>query len=142
MEEVGVVIKVKESIATVVVQKKGTCDTCTIEGACETTKDGMEIDALNPLNAKEGQTVRIVIRPGTYIKGSMLFYGLPLIFFIAGTIAGNSAAGKYFPGSNAELVSAAFGFIFLVLSIICIKFLTDKTGENIKFKPYIEEIIE
>lgn len=141
MEEVGVVIKVKESIATVVVQKKGTCDSCT-EGACESTSEGMKIDALNPLNAKKGQTVRIVIRPGTYLRGSMLFYGLPLIFFIAGTIAGNAAAGKYFPGSNAELISAASGFAALIISIVSIKLWTDKGGENIKFRPYIEEIIE
>ena len=52
MEEVGVVTKVEDNIAKVLVEKKGTCDTCTIEGACESSSEGMEIDALNPLNAK------------------------------------------------------------------------------------------
>ena len=141
MEEVGIVTKVEDFNAIVVVEKKGTCDTCSIEGACESTAEGMEIEVLNPINAKVGQTVSIIIRPGTYIKGSMLLYGLPMILFIAGAIFGNAAAGKYFPGMHPELISAGTGFAALIISLFLIRIWSKRNGDKTEFKPYIDEII-
>ena len=76
IEEIGVVTKIEGNMARVIVQKRGACDGCKAQGTCETTEEGAEIEAVNMAQAKEGQAVKISIKAQTYLKGTMLVYGL------------------------------------------------------------------
>lgn len=141
MEEVGIVTEIDGVTAKVVVQKKGACDGCASMGACKSTDEGMEIEAINTIHAKPGQTVRVSIGAYTYLKSSMLAYGMPLIFFVGGAILGKEIGIKYLTEYNSDLVAAVTGFAALIVSIFIIKLISGRAATKEEFEPCIEEII-
>ena len=142
IKEVGVVTRVEGITARVAVEKRGTCDGCTAQGSCETKGESMEIEALNIARAKEGQTVRISIQPQTYLKGSMLVYGMPLVLFIAGAIVGKHAGEEYFKDMNSDIIAAIGGFGALILSLLGVNVWAKKTESKTENKPVVEEIVQ
>ena len=118
IEETGIVTKVDGIIARVAVQKKGTCEGCAAKGVCETTDAGMEIEALNPVQARVGQTVEVSLKPQAYLKGTILVYGFPLIAFISGVILGKNIGEKYFREINSDILSVVLGFSALIISFL------------------------
>jgi sigma-E factor negative regulatory protein RseC len=142
IDEIGVVTKVDGATAKVIVQKRGACEGCSVRGVCEPSEDGMEIEALNPLQAREGQKVKISIKPQVYLKGAIFVYGIPLMAFIAGVIAGKNIGRTYFKDMNSDIISAISGFTALAVSFLFIKAWSKKAGTKTDDKPVIEEIIE
>ncbi len=141
MEEVGVVKETNGVTAKVIIQKKGACDACAGKEACKSTDEGMEIEALNTIHAKPGQTVRVSIGAYTYLKSSMLAYGMPLAFFLGGAIFGKNIGVKHFIEYNSDLIAAVTGFAALIISLFLIKLISGRAATKEEFKPYIEEII-
>jgi sigma-E factor negative regulatory protein RseC len=141
IQEVGIVTKVEGVNALVAVEKKSACDGCTA-GTCELKGEAMEIEALNVARAKEGQTVRVSMKPQTYLKGTMLVYGLPLVLFIAGAIAGKNMGEEYFRDTNSDMIAALCGFGALILSLIGVREWAKKMESNAEYKPVIEEIVD
>jgi sigma-E factor negative regulatory protein RseC len=137
IEEVGTVTKVEGIMASVAVRKKSSCDGCTAGGACKTTAEGAEIEAVNTVHAIEGQTVRISIQPYTYLKGTMLIYGVPVVLLITGAIIGKNIGEEYMPAVNSDLVAAILGFSFLFLSLIGIKIWSTNISTKTEYKPVI-----
>ncbi len=142
INETGTVTEVDGIMAKVAVQKKNSCEGCTAGGACKTTAEGAEIEALNPVHAEVGQTVRISIAPYTYLKGTMLVYGIPVVALIAGAIAGKNIGEKYFADMNSDMFAAIAGFGLLVLSLLGIKLWSNKMESNTEYKPVIEEVVD
>ena len=140
--ETGIVTKTEDTIAKVMVQKRGACDGCNAKGTCASTPEGMEISALNPVQASVGQRVKVSLRPDTYLKGTMLVYGLPLVLFIAGAIVGKNIGEKYMIGTNSDLVAAVAGFCTLVASLLLVRMWSQKLESKTEYQPVIEEIIE
>jgi len=140
--ETGIVTKTEDTTAKVVVQKRGACDGCNAKGTCATTPEGMEISALNPVKARVGQTVKVSLRPETYLKGTMLVYGLPLVLFIAGAMAGKNIGEKYMAGVNSDVVAAIAGFSALVASLLLVRIWSKKLESKTEYQPVIDEIIE
>ncbi len=142
IEETGIVIKTDGITATVAVQKRGACEGCAAKGVCETTDAGMEVEALNPVHAKVGQTVEVSIKPRTYLKGSIIVYGFPLIAFVAGVIAGKDIGERYFKGIDSDIISVVLGFALLIISFLIIKVWSRQVESKEEYKPVIEKIIE
>jgi len=142
MEETGIVIKTDGIMATVRVQKKSACEGCAVKGVCESTPEGMEIEALNPVKARVGQSVRISMKPYTYLKGTMIVYGLPLVLFITGAIMGKNIGEKYITSMDSDLVAAICGFVLLALSMLGIKIWSKRAESRTEYKPVIEAIIK
>ena len=140
MEEVGVVTETDGITAKVVVQKKGACEGCTT-GTCESTDNGMEIEAVNTIHAQPGQTVRVSIGAYTYLKSSMIAYGMPLVFFIGGTILGKDLGEKHLVGYNSDLTAAIAGFTSLIISLFIIKLISGRLESKTEHRTTIEEII-
>ncbi len=142
IEETGIVMKTEGVTARVAVQKRGTCEGCAAKGVCETTEGGMEIEALNPVNAKVGQTVKIAMKPSVYLKGTMLVYGVPLAALIGGAIIGKNIGETYFNEISSDLIAAIAGFGALIISFFGIKIWTRNAETKTEHKPVIEEIIK
>jgi len=115
IEETGVVTEVDGIMAKVAVHKRGACEGCAAQGSCESTPEGMEIEALNPVGAKVGQTVMVSMKAQTYLKGTMFVYGLPLAVFIAGAIAGKNIGDRYITSVSSDLVAAVAAFASLII---------------------------
>ena len=142
IEETGVVTATKGITARVKVQKRGSCDGCAATGTCETSDDGMEIKALNPIQARPGQTVRVSIKPQSYLKGTMMIYGLPMTALIAGAIIGKNIGEKYFSGLDSDMIAAIVGFAMLVITFLFAKNWSRKAETMTEYQPVIEEIID
>jgi len=142
IEETGVVTATEGITARVKVQKRGSCDGCAATGTCETTDDGMEIKALNPIQARPGQTVRVSIKPQSYLKGTMMIYGLPMTALIAGAIIGKNIGEKYFSGLDSDMIAAIVGFAMLVITFLFAKNWSRKAETMTEYQPVIEEIID
>lgn len=141
VEETGIVSKVKDGMATVLVQRKSSCEGCTMAGSCEFTPEGMEIEALNPVHAREGQKVQVLMAPQEYLRGSLIVYGIPLVLFVAGAIIGKNIGEEYFRDIDSDLIAAITAFATLILSLLGIKLWSRKVESNTEYKPVIEKII-
>jgi sigma-E factor negative regulatory protein RseC len=142
IEETGIVVQADGVMAKVSVQKRGACEGCTVRGVCETSDDGMEIEALNPVHAQTGQKVKVSIKAQTYLKGTLVVYGLPLIVFIAGVIIGKHIGESYVKTVSSDFVSFIVGFSAFALSFILIKIWSKKAEKKVAYKPVIEEILQ
>lgn len=141
MEEIGVVISTQGVVARVSVQKSGACDACAASGTCKPSEETAELEAFNPIKAKVGQTVRLVLKPQLYLKASIIVYGLPVVSLIGGAILGKNIGEIYFKGMDSDLISAAFGFGALIISFLAIKIWSSKVEKKEEYRPVIEEIV-
>ncbi len=141
MEEIGVVKSVEGVIARVVVERKSICDKCT-EGKCLLTEGGAIIEAFNQVKAKEGQRVRVVFRPYSYLKGSVLIYGIPALALIIGAIIGREILSKFINTLDPDLLSAIGGFSLLIITFAIVRVITRRMEKKVEYKPVVEEILE
>lgn len=141
IEETGIVTKVDGIIAKIIVQRRGVCEGCAARGVCDPSDEGMEIEALNPVQAKIGQKVKVAIKPQTYLKGTIFVYGFPLLAFIAGIIIGKNIGEAYFKEIDSDVVSIISGFVALITSFLIVRSWSKKAETKIEYKPIIEEIL-
>jgi len=141
MEETGVVKSVEGPFAKVAVAKKSVCAQCTA-GTCHLTEEGAELEALNTAGAKAGQRVRVVLKPYTFLKGSIIVYGLPAAALVLGAVMGKEVFSRYIRGISSDAVSAIFAFGAFALSFLAVKLWSMRAEKKIEYKPVIEEILE
>ncbi len=141
VEEVGFVKSTEGAFATVAVPKKSACEGCSLK-ICKPEQEVMEIQALNSVDARVGQKVRVVLKSYPYLKSSMVVYGIPALALVVGAVIGKEFFGPFFAGSDPDMVSAVSGFGAFMLSFLLIKLWSFSAGKKIEAKPVIEEIIE
>lgn len=140
MNETGIVKRINGITAVVSVERKSACEQCA--AGCKITDAGAEIEAVNRAKARIGQKVRVEIRPYSYLKGSVIVYGLPALALIIGAVAGKEFFSGFFPSLDPDIVSAIFGFGFFIASFLAVKFWSARLEKRTEYKPVIEEIIE
>lgn len=139
-EEIGTVKNVDGITARVVIEKRGSCDSCC--ATCESTSEGLEMEALNPIGAKVGQRVKIMMKPHSYLRGVLMVYGIPMVLFILAAVIGKHLGELYFKAYNSDLISALAAFSTLLITYIAIKFLSLRTHSKKAEHPVIDEILE
>lgn len=142
MEEIGIVKSITGSLAIVVVERKSACDQCKV--GCTVTDSGAEIEALNVAKAKIGQKVKVVMKPYTYLKGSIVIYGIPALALIIGAIIGKEFLSSLYPfkGLDPDIVSAIGGFGTFIISFLIVKLWSRRFERKVEYKPIIQEILE
>ncbi len=141
MEEIGIVKSIEGPLSTVVVEKKSMCEHCTA-GTCLITEGGAELEALNEAGAVVGQKVRVELRSYSYLKGSMMVYGLPALALVAGAIVGKEMVGSRLWGLDPDLVSAIFAFGAFALSFVFVKLWAMGAEKKTIYRPVIKEILD
>lgn len=140
IEEEGIVSETAGDVAKVAILKKSACEQCAAAGVCHPgDQDFME--AANPLGAKKGQKVKVVVAPQLYLKASIILYGIPMAAFITGAILAKKIAVQYGSGANSDLWAFIAGIFCLVVSFIFIKRYNKKVEKTQKYKPVIVEIL-
>src|SRR4030042_6832861 len=115
MEEVGIIKSIEGLVATVSVPKKSACEGCSL-GICKPEDQTMELEALNHVNARVGQKVKLVMKTYTYLKGSIIVNGIPALALIIGAILGKEVFSNYFRETDPDILSAVFGLGAFVFS--------------------------
>jgi sigma-E factor negative regulatory protein RseC len=141
VEEVGLVKSIDGSLATVAIEKKSSCEGCTLN-ICKPDVQHMEIEALNSVQAAVGQKVKVAMKSYSYLRNSAVVYGIPALFLLLGAVAGKEIISTFFINSDPDIVSAFSGLGAAVISFLCIKLWSLKIGRRRALKPVIEEILE
>lgn len=121
--ETGVVFKSGIDTAWVRTVRTNACEHCAEKQTCQTLGGGkeMEVEALNPVGAREGDRVVLSFRSASLFKLSFLIYIFPVLAMIAGAVVGQSAGPSYGLDESAASVIGcflAFGAAFLLIRLI------------------------
>jgi sigma-E factor negative regulatory protein RseC len=141
MDATGVVKELHGSRAIVIVKRESACESCASGASCRGGVHGAELEAYNEVDAQPGDTVRISFKALTYLKGSLLVYGIPALALIVGAVVGKEVFAGYWPSVEADLVSAMTGFGFLGISVVFLRFIIKRFEKSKELEPVIEEII-
>jgi|WetSurMetagenome_2_1015567.scaffolds.fasta_scaffold02668_10 sigma-E factor negative regulatory protein RseC len=141
MDATGVVRELRGQKAIVLVKRQSACDACASGASCRGAEHGAELEAFNAVGAEPGDEVRISFRALTYLKGSLLVYGIPAVALIAGAVAGKELAAAWWPLADADLVSALAAFGFMGVAVFFVRLLIRKFERKSELTPVIEEII-
>jgi sigma-E factor negative regulatory protein RseC len=141
MDAQGIVRELRGPRALVLVRRESACDSCTAGAGCKGEVHGAEIEAFNPVGAEPGDMVRISFKAFTYLKGSLLIYGIPAVALVVGAVFGKEVLAGYWPSADADLASAVAAFACMGFSIILVKLLISRFEKKKELVPVIEEII-
>ncbi|HEX9021754.1 MAG TPA: SoxR reducing system RseC family protein [Nitrospirota bacterium] len=140
IEEEGIVAEIEGDVAKVSILKKSACEQCAASGVCH-PGDTELMEAVNPLGAKKGQKVKVVVAPQMYLKASIILYGVPMAVFIAAAILGKNLAVKFGAEANSDLWAFVAGAVSLVVSFFFIRLYNKKVEKTQQYKPVIVEIL-
>jgi sigma-E factor negative regulatory protein RseC len=140
IEEEGVVAEIENDIARVAILTKSACEKCAASGVCH-PGDQEYLEAANPLGAKKGQKVKVVLAPQVYLKASIILYGIPMAALIAGAIIGKNISIGYVGEKNSDLWAFIAGVVSMFVSFLFIRSYNKKVEKTQKYKPVIVEIL-
>lgn len=134
MNEIGQIIKTDGKTATVRIDKKDECSKC---GMCLFPKNANHIDleALNPIGAKEGDSVEVVRNEGGKLLSALLVFLIPLLLIIGSVIA------TYLTKKD-EIWILILSAISVVAWFIILSFIDKKIKSKFVNKTEIIKIIE
>jgi sigma-E factor negative regulatory protein RseC len=142
IEEEGIVVETEGDLAKVAVLKKSACEACAAAGVCHPGgADDSYLEASNPLGARKGEKVKVVVAPQMYLKASIILYGVPMAALIAGAILGKNVAGRYGASGNSDLWAFLAGMACLGISFFFIRMYNKKVERTAEYKPMITEIL-
>ena len=126
----GIVTEANEKTAKVRFQRSPQCSHC---GACLTAGEHeMELELLNPVGAKVGDSVRVSLSPKRVVQASLIAYAIPLALLIAGVWIGSGVSDWF----GLVLGVAACGVSYVILRVVE-KHSRDKN----RFKPRIDAVV-
>lgn len=99
IEEQAVVIEAGEGTAWLETQRRSVCGQCAVNKGCGTSvlaqvmgNRRSRVRAIDPIGVQAGQTVRIGIEEGAFLRGSLALYMLPLLALFLGGLLGEVLA--------------------------------------------------
>lgn len=140
MVETGLVLKVEGNKAFVAVERKSLCEGCPASSICKPTEEGSIIEAINEAGAKIGDRVSVSLKTFSYLKGSIIVYGIPTICLILGAIIGKEFL-KDFIDLNPDLISALGGLGAFGISFVIVKLLSRRMERKREYIPVVERIL-
>jgi sigma-E factor negative regulatory protein RseC len=141
IEEEGIVMETHGSTAKVAILTKSACESCAASGTCHPGGGDSAMDASNPLNAKKGQRVKIVLAPQIYLKAAIILYGLPVAAFITAAIIVKKLTIPIAGDQRSDLWAFVAGAVCLVVSFFFIRGYNKKVEKTQEYKPTIVEIL-
>jgi sigma-E factor negative regulatory protein RseC len=141
IEEEGIVVEVTGNIAKVSILAKSACEKCSSSGVCHPGEQGY-MEASNPLGAKQGQKVKVVLAPQLYLKASIILYGIPVTVFVAAAILAKNLGLRFGTEANSDLWAFIAGMVGMAVSFLAIRMYNNKVEKTQQYKPTIVEILD
>ena len=143
MLETGIVKELIGQKAIVTVQKQGSCTSCPGSSVCKSLGgDEAVVEALNDAGAKPGDTVRVSFKPYTYLRGTVLMYGIPALMLIVGAVIGKEYLSKILTDIDPDMASAIGGFGLFAITFFGLKLFSRRFEGKKEYMPVIEEILK
>jgi sigma-E factor negative regulatory protein RseC len=141
IEEEGIVIETTGGLAKVSILARSACEKCASSEVCHPQGEDSFMEATNPLGAKKGQKVKVVVAPQVYLKASIILYGIPMTVFIAAAIIGKNLAQKFSGEANSDLWAFISGMALMAVSFFFLRRYNKKVETTQEYKPVIVEIL-
>ena len=141
IEEEGIVIETTGGLAKVSILAKSACEKCASSEICHPQGEGSFMEASNPLGAKKGQKVKVVVAPQVYLKASIILYGIPMTVFVAAAIIGKNLAQKFSGETNSDLWAFISGMVLMAVSFFFLRRYNQMVEKRQEYKPVIVEIL-
>ncbi len=141
IEEEGIVIETTGGLAKVSILAKSACEKCASSEVCHPQGEDSFMEASNPLGAKKGQKVKVVVAPQVYLKASIILYGIPMTVFVAAAIIGKNLAEKFSGEANSDLWAFISGMALMAVSFFFLRRYNKKVETTQEYKPVIVEIL-
>ena len=142
IEEEGIVVEASGDGAKVAILKKSACEKCAASGVCHPGEGDQDLmEALNPLNAKKGQKVKVAIAPQIYLKASLILYGIPMVSLVGGAIIAKNLAVSFGADPQSDLWAFSAGMLCMIISFLFLRSYNRKVEKTQEYKPVIIEIL-
>jgi len=141
IEEEGIVMETTGGLAKVSILAKSACEKCASSEVCHPQGEDSFMEASNPLGAKKGQRVKVVVAPQVYLKASIILYGIPMTAFVAAAIIGKNLAQKFSGEANSDLWAFISGMVLMVVSFFFLRRYNKQVEKTQEYKPVIVEIL-
>ena len=142
MIEEGTVVEISNGTARVKAAKSQSCQGCISRGICVAGSGGeMIVEVTNRKDAVVGDRVIREVSSKTFIKSSFLAYIVPVISLLAGAAIGTGLSATYPELGGADNLSAGFGTLFFVISIIVLFSMNKTFARKEYFRPIIKTIL-
>ena len=122
IEESADVLEVESGVATVSIQRRSACGSCSASGGCGTAllaswlpQRRLTFELDNRIGAQPGDTVVVGLDERRLQHYALLLYATPLVGLLVGAVSGRGLAGSI--GLDPELTSIALGLSGLALAL-------------------------
>lgn len=141
MKQCGVVIQTLDKTAKVRMQRHSSCAGC---NACKmgSSENPIELEALNPIKADEGQQVEVEMENQHVLQAAFLMYVVPLMFLITGIVVGHYALRALGVVQYAEVFTAVIAFGFTAAAYLILNRGERRESYKEKMLPVITDVIE
>jgi sigma-E factor negative regulatory protein RseC len=139
--ERGIVSQVKAEVAVVRTRRSSACEGCSHRHACNLSEssDVAEVQALNPLRARIGDTVLISVDTASVLKAAFLLYILPVVFLLAGAALGDRL-GSWLPVAHSH-AAVVLGLVFFAAAFGFVRRKGNRMGQRAAYRPRIVKIL-
>ena len=140
-EAEGIVKEVRGKKALVLTDRQTMCAQCVARGYCQMLGGGKEMlsEAINPVDAKAGDMVKIGIPEGIVTKASIVVYMIPAIGLVGGACLGYYIGKLHsFDLNLSTLIGSLAG---IGLSMIFVRLLSNVLSKRPSYQPEIIKII-
>ena len=138
--EEGLVEEIRKGKAKVRVQRSSACKSCSSRDHCEiNTSTDVTIEALNEVNAKEGDWVELSVPAGSFLRLSLVVYLFPVVALIVGAVIGNEL-GRVF-GISSGFASVSGGILAIILIYFILRGVNRRSESSNRYRPRLTKIL-
>jgi positive regulator of sigma E activity len=128
IEETGIVTGRRENELEVSIVVPGDCENCGVKDSCYAVDKHLLVPAKDDISVND--RVRVVVRDLSVLKITAFVYGLPLVFLLAGVLAGYYLFFAAVPENPRILATAGITALFFIVS----GFIVSKIDKRLKHK--------
>jgi len=142
VDEIGIVMGLQGDKAVVAVRRHSACEGCAAGGSCKAGEAGSaELIAINKVDARPGDQVKVSFTAYTYLKGSLIFYGIPALALVLGAVVGKDMLSAYVAGIDQDTVSGIAGLSFCVVSFVIVRLIMKRFEKRRETIPIVVEVL-
>lgn len=136
--ECGIVKKVVGNHVVVEADAISFCASCSNHECSMRQSRGRELFIENTMGAGVGDRVFFVIPSKGIVLSSVVLYGIPIVFLIAGILLGSLIPLPFF--QDKEVAGMVIGIIFLCLSFFIMRFASKRMVQHNQITPTMVKV--
>jgi sigma-E factor negative regulatory protein RseC len=140
IEERAVVISCSGEFADIETERKSSCGGCSANGVCGVGvlakvfgRRRSIVQVINSIGAKEGDRVIVGLQDGALVRGSFVFYIVPILTMIAGAILSDIFAGRM-GLTTTEPFSILGGLLGLMLGLFLARRFSEMVSTDERYR--------